>query len=116
MKMLTKKPGLTTALAQSELDLSYKSRFEDLESPDAYERLIFDVIKGDHNLFVRDDELEAAWKIFTPILHQLEKEKIQPDLYEFGSRGPASADKLIADYGYRLTTGYTWPVNRKAQL
>jgi glucose-6-phosphate 1-dehydrogenase len=34
MKMLTKKPGLTTALAQSELDLSYKSRFEDLESPD----------------------------------------------------------------------------------
>ncbi|ELR16838.1 glucose6-phosphate dehydrogenase, C-terminal domain containing protein [Acanthamoeba castellanii str. Neff] len=116
MKMLTKKPGLTTALAQSELDLSYKSRFEDLESPDAYERLIFDVIKGDHNLFVRDDELEAAWKIFTPILHQLEKEKIQPDLYEFGSRGPASADKLIADSGYRLTTGYTWPVNRKAQL
>lgn len=105
MKMLTKKPGLTTALAQSELDLSYKSRFEDLESPDgafdaacflshkalrphpradisrpssfsAYERLIFDVIKGDHNLFVRDDELEAAWKIFTPILHQLEKEKV----------------------------------------
>jgi glucose-6-phosphate 1-dehydrogenase len=42
----------------------------------AYERLIFDVIKGDHNLFVRDDELEAAWKIFTPILHQLEKEKV----------------------------------------
>jgi glucose-6-phosphate 1-dehydrogenase len=33
-------------------------------------------VKGDHNLFVRDDELEAAWKIFTPILHRLEKEKV----------------------------------------
>ncbi len=50
--------------------------------PDAYERLILDVIRGDHNLFVRNDELEAAWKIFTPILHQLDKEKIKPEIYE----------------------------------
>ncbi len=33
-------------------------------------------LSGDHNLFVRVDELEAAWRIFTPILHQLEKEKV----------------------------------------
>jgi len=116
MKMLTKTPGLTTELAQSELDLSYKSRFEGLELPDAYERLILDVIKGDHNLFVREDELEAAWKIFTPILHQLEREKIKPEPYEFGSRGPESADKLIAAQGYKHTTGYTWPISKKAQL
>jgi glucose-6-phosphate 1-dehydrogenase len=116
LKMLTKTPGLTTTLAQSELDLSYKSRFEDLELPDAYERLILDVIKGDHNLFVRNDELEAAWKIFTPILHRLENEKIEPELYEFGSRGPEAADKLIASTGHRLTKGYTWPVTKKAQL
>jgi glucose-6-phosphate 1-dehydrogenase len=44
--------------------------------PDAYERLIYDVLRGDHNLFVRDDELEAAWKIYTPLLHHLEGNKV----------------------------------------
>jgi glucose-6-phosphate 1-dehydrogenase len=36
------------------------------------------VLRGDHNLFVRDDELLAAWKIFSPLLHELETSKVQP--------------------------------------
>ncbi len=36
--------------------------------PDAYERLILDVVNGDKRLFIRDDELDAAWRLFTPIL------------------------------------------------
>jgi len=43
----------------------------------AYERLILYMIKGDHNLFVRKDEVETTWKIFTPILHQL-KSRVVP--------------------------------------
>ncbi len=43
-----------------------------------YERLVLDVIRGDHNLFVRADELEASWKVFTPLLHELEKDKVEP--------------------------------------
>jgi len=108
MKLNAKLPGLTEELVQTELDLSYKSRF-DARLPDAYERLIYDVLRGDHNLFVRVDELSAAWKIFTPVLHQLENEKIKPEIYPFGSRGPASADELLKKYGFERSAGYQWP-------
>lgn len=108
LKFLSKQPGLSSDLAQSELDLTYKSRFNIKELPDAYERLILDVIRGDHNLFVRDDELDAAWRIFTPILHQLEEEKIKPEPYQFGTRGPATADDLAKIYGFRRTENYQW--------
>jgi glucose-6-phosphate 1-dehydrogenase len=118
MKMSTKKPGLTGGIIHTELDLSYKRRFKEEAKnlPDAYERLIWDVVRGDHNLFVRADELVAAWKIFTPILHHIEKNKgLKPEIYQFGSRGPASADNLIGKYGYERTTGYRWaPEDEKA--
>jgi len=109
LKMFSKKPGLTTEVALSELDLTYKSRFDlNTPLPDAYERLIYDVVRGDHNLFVRDDELEDAWAIFTPILHQLESEKVPPEKYVFGSRGPPSSDALVAKFGFVRTQGYSW--------
>lgn len=113
LKMLTKKPGLTEEQALIELDLTYKSRFaaegKAPRIPGAYERLVLDVIKGDHRLFVRDDELAAAWDIFTPILHHLEDQKVEPIPYAYGSRGPAEADEFIRARGFRLTPGYQWP-------
>jgi glucose-6-phosphate 1-dehydrogenase len=110
MKMMIKKPGLSNDREQVELDLSYKDRFGVVGSlPDAYERLILDVLRGDHNLFVRDDELAAAWRIFTPVLHQLEKEKIAPEVYEFGSRGPPAADELAKRSGFVRSEQYQWP-------
>jgi len=87
---------------QSELDLTYKSRFDVNHAPDAYERLILDVVRGDRNLFVRVDELQAAWRIFTHLLHKLEKEKIKPIPYPFGSRGPKEAYELAERYGTLL--------------
>ncbi len=112
MKLSTKKPGLEGGVAHTELDLSYKQRFQDQAQnlPDAYERLIFDVLRGDHNLFVRGDELVAAWKIFTPILHQLDSERVKPIIYQYGSRGPAEADELVQRYGYVRTDKYQWIV------
>jgi glucose-6-phosphate 1-dehydrogenase len=107
-KIMNKVPGLTNEVAQSELDLTYKSRFNPTHTPDAYERLILDVFRGDHNLFVRADELEAAWKIFTPALHQLEEKRIKPVTYTFGSRGPAESDQLAERYGFKRFDGYTW--------
>lgn len=112
LKMSTKLPGLQGGVQHTELDLTYSDRFtegdEGLDLPDAYERLIYDVIRGDHNLFVRADELVAAWKIFTPILHQLEAEKTKPIIYDYGSRGPREADELIATAGYVRTAAYKW--------
>lgn len=112
MKLNSKVPGLSADIVQAELDLTYKQRF-DARLPDAYERLIFDVIRGDHNLFVRVDELEAAWKVFTPILHHLEQKKVQPEPYPFGSRGPESSDKLAAKYGFVRSEDYKWESKSK---
>ena len=118
LKLTTKKPGLEGGVSHTELDLSYKQRFQDeaKDLPDAYERLIFDVLRGDHNLFVRADELIAAWKIFTPILHQLQREKVKPTIYEFGSRGPKEADDLTHRYGYVRTEKYQWNKPEAAKL
>lgn len=72
------------------LDLSYGDRFEDAQMPEAYERLILDAIQGDQLNFVRSDELREAWRIFTPMLHELDAGKGTLHNYKYGSRGPVS--------------------------
>jgi glucose-6-phosphate 1-dehydrogenase len=115
LKMNAKVPGMSseeetgaTPVVQTELDLTYGTRF-DTRLPDAYERLLFDVFRGDHNLFVRDDELEASWKIFTPLLQALEDKEnpVRPVIYPYGSRGPPEADELAAKFGF-LRQNYAW--------
>jgi len=101
MKVMNKIPGLTSDLAISDLDLTYQAKFEGKYNPDAYERLILEAIKGNHNLFVRDDELSTAWRIFTPLLHKLESEKIKPYTYVYGSRGPPQAEEQVQSIGWR---------------
>jgi len=114
-KMNTKTPGFNTRAVPVELDLTYKSRFSDAKIPQAYEALILDAFKGDHSNFVRDDELDVAWKIFTPILHWIDgksgDEKPKPESYEYGSRGPQSVDEFTARYGYKRSDegDYSWP-------
>jgi len=108
VKMMTKQPGLSMSPIISELDLSYNKRYSDVRIPDAYEALILDILRGDHSNFVRDDELDAAWKIFTPLLHKIEKEKIQPEKYVFGSRGPSTLNDFIAKSGFVRNEGYEW--------
>jgi glucose-6-phosphate 1-dehydrogenase len=116
IKMNSKLPGLTMQTVVTELDLTYRRRFSDLIIPEAYESLILDAIKGDHSNFVRDDELDASWKIFTPLLHYLDQnEEIVPTEYPYGefndgsdqadglgSRGPAMLDDFTAAYGYKF--------------
>jgi len=104
LKFRTKKPGLENKTVFADLDLSYNNRWKEVKQPEAYERLILEVIRGDHNLFVRSDELESSWKIFTPILHKIENEKIQPIKYIYGSRGPEESDKLAKKYGFIRNT------------
>ena len=85
IKMNSKLPGLSMQTVMTELDLTYRRRFSDLKIPEAYESLILDAMKGDHSNFVRDDELDASWKIFTPLLHYLdEKKEIIPMEYPYG--------------------------------
>jgi glucose-6-phosphate 1-dehydrogenase len=59
MKLTVKQPGLEMKATQSELDLSYQQRYQDVVIPEAYERLILDTIRGDQQHFVRRDELRV---------------------------------------------------------
>uniref|UniRef100_A0AAY4B2X3 Glucose-6-phosphate 1-dehydrogenase n=1 Tax=Denticeps clupeoides TaxID=299321 RepID=A0AAY4B2X3_9TELE len=107
-KMMTKKPGMYFSPEETELDLTYRSRYKDIKLPDAYERLILDVFCGSQMHFVRSDELREAWRIFTPLLHQVEKEKKPPVKYTYGSRGPTEADDLLKRVGFRYEGTYKW--------
>lgn len=100
LKITNKMPGLGLRLDTTRLDLQYQSTFNK-ELPDAYERLLLDVVNGDKRLFIRNDELEEAWKLFTPVLQDIESRRIQPELYPYGSRGPVGAHYLAARYGVR---------------
>ncbi len=90
LRIMNKVPGLAFDLENATLDLLYKSAFSQIV-PEAYERLLLDVMRGDRSLFLRDDELVAAWKIVTPAMQQLEEQKIRPLPYPFGSAGPMPA-------------------------
>lgn len=81
VKLMVKTPGMAFDMEETELDLTYGSRYENVKLPDAYERLILDVFCGSQMHFVRSDELREAWRIFTPILHRIEKERIKPIPY-----------------------------------
>ena len=94
LKIVNKEPGLNKGPIECDLDLKYQSEFQ-TEIPDAYECLLLDVIEGDKSLFIRADELAAAWDIFTPVLHELEASALKPDNYTFGSTRPFIAKDIL---------------------
>ncbi|TYJ43614.1 hypothetical protein E1A91_A03G165200v1 [Gossypium mustelinum] len=100
LKINNKVPGLGMRLDRSNLNLHYAARYSK-EIPDAYERLLLDAIEGERRLFIRSDELDAAWALFTQVLKELEEKKIIPESYPYGSRGPVGAHYLAARYNVR---------------
>lgn len=90
LRLMNKVPGLVMDLAPTELNLRYAAAFP-AQIPDAYECLLLDVIQGDRSLFIRSDELAAAWDIFTPVLRELEQRRVEPLPYAIGSRGPEAS-------------------------
>ncbi|KAJ6347035.1 hypothetical protein OIU76_003682 [Salix suchowensis] len=100
LKINNKVPGLGMRLDHSNLNLHYAARYSK-EIPDAYERLLLDAIEGERRLFIRSDELDAAWALFTPVLKELEEKNIIPEYYPYGSRGPVGAHYLAARYNVR---------------
>ncbi|XP_018447778.1 glucose-6-phosphate 1-dehydrogenase 3, chloroplastic isoform X2 [Raphanus sativus] len=97
LKINNKVPGLGMRLDQSHLNLLYSTRYSK-EIPDAYERLLLDAIEGERRLFIRSDELDAAWALFTPLLEEIEEKKMIPEFYPYGSRGPVGAHYLAAKH------------------
>jgi len=112
-KVMTKTPGMSFNLEETELDLTYNTRYKDARLPEAYERLILDVFVGSQMHFVRSDELAEAWRIFTPLLHTIEDKKPQPIPYKYGSRGPAEADAMAEQNNFKYTGRYKWTAPSK---
>jgi len=97
-----KVPGMAMQARSVEMDFAYAEGFG-TEEHDAYETLLLDAMLGDQTLFMRSDEVEAAWGIVDPLLAYWEAQPPErfPN-YPAGSSGPAAADELIA------TCGGTW--------
>lgn len=92
-----KTPGFSETPASTHLGVDYAGANNKI--PDAYTRLLLDVLRGQQASFVRDDELLAAWKIFTPVLHQTERECIEPLPYSSGTSGPVVRDEYLQAMG-----------------
>jgi glucose-6-phosphate 1-dehydrogenase len=76
------------------LDMSFASSFG-VRSPDAYERLLMDVVRGSQTLFMRRDEVDAAWDWVDPILDAWRQSGAPPKPYQSGTWGPSAAVAMI---------------------
>jgi len=93
----SKVPGSAMEVRDVSMDFLYGTAFTE-GSPEAYERLILDVLLGDSTLFPRNEEVEASWRVIDPI-EQFWAEGGQPDDYRSGEWGPKSADEMLARDG-----------------
>jgi glucose-6-phosphate 1-dehydrogenase len=88
-------PGTRMRIRPVNMEFLYGSAFLS-QSPEAYERLIMDAMRGDATLFTRDDEVEAQWRIIDPILEAWEEDISSPlPTYPAGSGGPEEQDRLL---------------------
>jgi glucose-6-phosphate 1-dehydrogenase len=99
LTILAKNPGETMRLRPVDLRLDMDESFKTPQL-DAYERLLTDVIKGNLTLFMRRDELDAAWRWVDPIREAWARSDEAPKGYTAGSWGPAASSSLIARDGY----------------
>ncbi|MDQ2821108.1 MAG: glucose-6-phosphate dehydrogenase [Pseudomonadota bacterium] len=98
LNLMAKTPGDSMRLKQAELELDFKEQFK-TPRMEAYERLLLDVLRGQLTLFMRGDELEAAWEWVEPILEYWQQDDSNPAPYTSGTWGPAAASALIGRDG-----------------
>ena len=100
LQVLGKLPGQGMELQPIDLPYCYTQARNGVESPSAYEHLLFDALRGDPTYFARADEVEAAWEIVDPVVSQWEAAHATdfPN-YAPGSTGPSAADALLTCEG-----------------
>ncbi len=100
LRLGAKIPGTRMIIRPVNMEFLYGTSFLS-ESPEAYERLMLDAMRGDATLFTRNDEVEAQWQICDPIVGTWAHEPGQLPQYEAGSQGPSEADALLLE-------GHSW--------
>ncbi len=93
-----KRPGAKLQIDDAVLTLDFAEAFDGYQPLEAYERLLLDVMLGDHTLFTRADEVERLWELCDPVLAKPPKAQT----YDKGSWGPEAAVQLAAPRGWRL--------------
>jgi len=99
LEIEVKEPGESGRLRTIPLRFSYSEAFGNI--PKAYETLLADVVEGDQTLFVRSDEMEEAWRLYTPLLDA----PAEPHPYPAGSWGPREARDLLGPQATNWATG-----------
>ena len=99
LTILAKKPGDVMKLQPVDLSLDLAASFK-AQQLDAYERLLMDVVKGNLTLFMRRDELDAAWRWIDPIREGWAQHDSNPKGYTSGGWGPAASSALIGRDGF----------------
>jgi glucose-6-phosphate 1-dehydrogenase len=89
-----KVPGARMRIRPVNMEFLYNTAFLS-QSPEAYERLILDAMRGEATLFTRNDEVEAQWRICDPILAAWERQRKHLAQYPSGTQGPREADELL---------------------
>jgi glucose-6-phosphate 1-dehydrogenase len=97
LKIGAKVPGSGFEVSSVNMDLLYGTAFLE-EAPDAYQRLLLDLMLGDPTLFIRADEAEGAWRILDPVMNHWAKDK-NVYFYPAGTWGPHEADELLEQDG-----------------
>jgi glucose-6-phosphate 1-dehydrogenase len=98
MRFGAKVPGAQMEVRDVTMDFGYGQSFTE-SSPEAYERLILDVLLGDPPLFPRHEEVEQSWRILDPVERFWSESDTPPDAYPAGTWGPGSADEMMARDG-----------------
>jgi len=88
-------PGTRMAIRTVNMEFLYGTAFLS-QSPEAYERLIIDAMRGEATLFTRNDEVEAQWRIIDPIIQAWGSDCAPLPQYPAGSQGPEEAEELLA--------------------
>ncbi|MBV9823299.1 MAG: glucose-6-phosphate dehydrogenase, partial [Actinobacteria bacterium] len=96
LKFGSKVPGSMMEVRDVSMDFLYGEAFTE-SSPEAYERLILDVLLGDATLFPRNEEVEASWRVIDPLEEFWAGQ--QPAAYRAGEWGPKAADEMLARDG-----------------
>jgi glucose-6-phosphate 1-dehydrogenase len=100
IRFISKEPGQTTVLRDVAMDFRYGAAFGS-NTPEAYERLLLDAMRGDATLFTRGDEVEHQWAFWDQVLKTWDSAGAPPPLYAAGTWGPEQADDLLARDGRR---------------
>jgi glucose-6-phosphate 1-dehydrogenase len=99
LRFQAKRPGLKMQLTPVDMLFDYSDTYTS-GTPEAYETLLLDIVEGDATLFMRADQVEAAWEILTPILSSWQDNpSVNFPNYAAGQQGPESSDALIAKDG-----------------